>query len=290
MSAGHPAQESGGRLSTAPHMTPWPWGPFQPGDGEPVEWRAGDLGLWCLRDGAEIRLGSRLLTGAASDDTLPRAIGWERFSVQGAEQGLQMHPVLPARAFVARCESVIQLRPHSELTLYVRLPLWVSVRLASDESSALTELPTTTLRRSWYGSFTAGELCYAIHTSARTRPEPDPARPYLALCPVRISNSTETELRLERILLQAPLLGLYRHHDQLWTDELVLGSLGSSGDCEQVLGGGAPAEVREARLISPPRQVAGGSLLGRAMLSLREFPEVFKTRRGHVGGGTGGAA
>lgn len=262
-----------------PVSMPAGWGLWQPGEHGPRVWAMDDCRLWAHRQGTMLRLGSRTLAGPAADpdpESPPPDLAWLTVMPGGPSRDLELRPALPDLPLVARCPGTLDLPAGAELRLALHLPLRVQVRPAGDGAPWL-EVPLRQLRRTWAGTPRSGELCYTLDRGADPGSGAVPARPGLALCPVRLCNRGDGTLRLDRILVPALSLSLYATVERLCTDELVM-HLSADGLGTQETGGTAPAEAPGALRVAEPQQTLAGGLLGRTLVGLRDLPGSWRPR------------
>jgi hypothetical protein len=168
--------------------------------------------------------------------------------------------------------AAFRLVPQSEARIYVRVPLWVKVEVAGAKERKVVETPTTILSKTWWGSFSGGELGYWIRSSARREPLVDPERWFLAICPMRIVNAADEELNVEKIMLCVAGLTLYRDEGgQIWSSLSNIRYRGGVQFTQIDVANGAPQECREGREVAPPRQPAKRSLVGKTFGELLEW-------------------
>lgn len=171
-------------------------------------------------------------------------------------------PALADRPVVSRPAQPLLLAPGQQAAIYVHAPLWLQLR-AEVDGPLLLEMPVAELSDTWFGLSTReGELCYASRTKARLQLEAIAPRPHRAITPVRLRNEGQQPLRLEKLNLPEPYLGLYCADNGLWTDAVEL-VRNAAGDIAPVhVTSGVPPEAPNGRLVSGPRSTTerGGFL------------------------------
>jgi hypothetical protein len=239
-----------------------PWGPW-PLDRETTRsWCHGQRVLW-----GRLEEGGLLLAQGAVEDLPgpPPLARWHLHPLGEGDASPGVWPALPERPVQVRCARVLHLEPGDSLALDLALPLLVQVR-AGDKT--LMECPLGTLRRTWVGSpWLGGELAYS-HSPVDGAPQPG------ASCAVRVINRGEGVFQLDRILVPAPALAVYCIGDRLCCDALEI-SVGSDGLGETGVIGPADGALR----LTGPRTAPGSGLLGRALVGLRDLPDVLRGLR-----------
>jgi hypothetical protein len=112
--------------------------------------------------------------------------------------------------------------PGEEISLFVAVPLWVSVYAGGP--APLLEVPALRLRQTWHGPSTvSGTLCWAAPAPARLREEALPSGAHLAHVEVRLVNRASTSLLVDRVTLPMVHLPLWWYPERglLASDLLV---------------------------------------------------------------------
>ena len=175
---------------------------------------------------------------------------------------LVIEPLLADRSVVIKSAVPILIPAGEEVIFYVSTPLWVRAKLPA-RKHVLLDVPAIRLSDTWFGPSTMeGELCYATTTSGRLYLNDLPVRAHRAITPVKIRNSGEKPLKLEKLSLPVPFLSLFDTcvHG-LWTEEITLFHDERKALAEVVVGEHPPAPFNAARRISSPRKIAEKSML-----------------------------
>ena len=266
--------------------TNW-WGEFAVAGGR--KWRIGPLSLWLHRTPHDWRIAFEQ-SGDFQDDSLRIATTHEadppesaevlRFGTRDTSGKVELRPRLADRPVVVRPVDPFYLPADEEVMLYVSSPLWVEVRVSHPRQS-LCDLPTYRPSDTWSGkTTTAGELCYALMTSARLDVTTLQRRPHRAFSAVRVRNRTGATFAVERLKVPAPNLGLFAaQNGQLWTETVTL-ELASQRERSEVRFDSGPVPVAEgAQRIGEPRQNDRRGLLWGAFDELLALGERGHERR-----------
>ncbi|RMI15118.1 MAG: DUF432 domain-containing protein [Calditrichaeota bacterium] len=254
--------------------SPWKAYPL-PGD-DPLFIRIGSLHLWIRSTTDELWLAYRHqesangaeATSEPSAFPVPEDLQWHRWTFSHKSFEFHLRPIFPDLPVVVKPEYPFRVTPEVRTKIYIRVPLWVQVRL---KDTVITEIPSVVLSHTWFGSFTDGELCYWISSAARKKIDPDPTRPFLAICPVHIRNRSDEELLVEKICLRVKWLSLYLLEDQLWANEARVNYRGRESVSEIEVFRRPPPEAPGAKLITPPREESR-SFAAKTFASLKELP------------------
>jgi hypothetical protein len=252
------------------------WGNFPlPGE-EPWIMDYGPMRLWCKTLGGDFWMAcarsGQDASGAGEGDKAPKDEDWSRWAVNATCDKLRLSPIFPDRSIVVVPESFFILKPGSHARVFVRCPLWVNVELLNKSPFPITEIPVVKLPNTWFGSFTEGELCYWMSSGAKRSASPDPARPFHAICPIEIKNSSEEDLMVEKICLRVGGLSLYEQDGQIWADEMEIAFRGKDSISSLKASGKAPAEAPKATLVAAPHDPVRRSFAAKTFSPLKGLP------------------
>ena len=248
------------------------WGEFEPEIGSAVNWSIGPLLFAVRRREKEWQVYHR--SSDWSDDTpsnwtitegeeiLCGDGAFHRHVFSDTSEELVIEPLLADRSVVIKSAVPILIPAGEEVSFYVSTPLWVQAKLPR-RKHVLLDVAAIRLSDTWFGPSTMeGELCYATTTSGRLYLDDLPVRTHRAITPVKIKNSGEKPLKLEKLSLPVPFLSLFDTcvHG-LWTEEITLYHDERKALAEVVVGGHPPEPFSATRRISGPRKTAAKSML-----------------------------
>jgi len=199
---------------------PDPWGPTTIPLRQARIWQLGPLHLhvarapweWSFswwRDGALLDDHLRLAEVAEVRPASRPDVESKRFAFGETADPLTLLPALGDRVFVATPEVPFYVLPAESVRAYVSVPLWVQARVGRDARLAL-EVPVLRPQDTWFGSPTAGTLCYASRTAMRLELDAFVPLAHRALVTVEVVNRGDTSLTVQRLRLPVPELGLFR--------------------------------------------------------------------------------
>lgn len=245
----------------APDGLSLPWGRHALDAGETLTLEVGPLTLrvrstadevWVAHDpGDWTRTGRGAARGTPSP---PEAGDWARWPVPAEPGGISLSPVFPPRPVVVEPEHSFRLLPRAEARVFVRVPLWARLALPPADGRALAEVPAVVLSDTWWGTPTDGELCYWLSTTARREVSADVFAPHLAVCPLRLSNRSDDELPVEKIVLRVAHLSIFGGEGRLWADETRVRYRGVDEGSDVEVAGSRPREAGDAVRVADPRE------------------------------------
>ncbi len=225
--------------TSATPLDPRWWGEVTLAPGRVARWRAGpstvhverrasDWRVWHERgEDAYAVVAERL---RSVPDEAPEGAPTLRFSFAETPDTLHVRPRLADRPVVVRPETALAVPPGETVTLYTSTPVWMAIslevrrtrrgRAPATDLAVVAELPSARPTDTWFGPNTReGELCYAVHTAARTEIEDLPLRPHRAVTAVTVENQATTPLDIARVAVPMPFLALHVDRSgRLWTD------------------------------------------------------------------------
>jgi hypothetical protein len=249
------------------------WGLHQVGAHVPSTVRIGSLWIASQLRGDEIWLVHGRLEAGESGPEIPAGAGeWSRWAAPGRQGELNIVPLPPDRPLVLQPEKPFHLLPGASARIYVRVPVWVQVRIPGPTGPLLQEIPSLVLSDTWWGTFTEGELCYWLPINARRAAPPEIFLPDRIVCPVELLNQARDELPVEKILLRSQHLTVFKGQGCLWSDEVIVRHRGDEGGSVVEMTGSPPAEAGDARLLAQPRTAPARSFTARTFARIKGFP------------------
>lgn len=248
------------------------WEAFALPEDSPVYKRIGPLHLWLRRTSDELWV-THMYSSDESDLQSPdEDADWRRWALRNGDHSARLRPMLPDKSVVVKPEYDIHLLRNSRVRTYTRVPITVGIEIIGETSVNITEIPTQVLSNTWFGSFTNGELCYWVATSARRSMPLELIQPHHAVCIMDVRNQSEVDLKLDRICLRVERLSLFIEDSYLWADDTEITYEGD--DAAQIKNDGlAPYEVKDAVKLTDPRQPHKRGLAERAFFLFRDAGE-----------------
>lgn len=229
---------------------------------EPQLWQMGPLHLWYKQsDGEAWFCHQHFNTDAAPSAAAPppeEQFPWQRWADLSEDSLLAVIPTLPDRPVVVKVENPFWLASGSRSTVHVRIPLWVRIQAEKPSFRMLFELPTVILSDTWFGSFTRGELCYWLTSSARRKIEADRTRPFLAICPIQIKNDSSAVLHVEKFCMRVEGLSLFSCEGQIWASETRIVYRGKHASSQIEISKQKPQGLQQAERIGEARKAVKG--------------------------------
>jgi hypothetical protein len=255
------------------------WGEVDLPAAEPLLWRFGTLHLWCKKENDELWFANKYVENQGlTENELPPPpddAKWVRYSLSEDYKKMIFRPMLPNRPLVIKVEAPFLLKKGARARIFMRVPLWIKIEIQNKTRMDLLELPTVVLSNTWFGTPTDGELCYWISSGARRIIEPDPDRPYMAICAMEVINRADEDLLVDKLCFRVEYLSLFSDGSQLWSNLTKIYFRGASEVSEIDGTGKAPTEAGSAKKISEPREDLKKSFTHRTFSVLKELTDLF---------------
>lgn len=198
-------------------------------------------------------------------------INWIRTALPEEFEEFQLSPAFPDRPVVIDTENVYRFFSQTDTKIYTRIPVFVRITPVLKPDLVITEIPVRILSETWFGAFTEGELSYALSTTARRTLNEVLIDPHLIICPIKIKNISEQELKFEKICLRVEHLSIFKNKNTLWADETEITYYGKERNSEINVKGAPPEEAKSATLVTPPRKPARENIGKKTFKLLRDF-------------------
>ncbi|SIQ01216.1 hypothetical protein SAMN05920897_102205 [Alkalispirochaeta americana] len=244
------------------------WGPVNLDHHESREFSWGSLRITCTRTLTDWNLEYEnrgiLLTDTVTEHRviLPARNSFPHFLPATHDKPVLLRPAHP-----------IALAPGTSVHYQVFLPLWIQVvtaplgqQILSGE--AFLDLPTSPLKRTWFGTFESGESAYQHRFTPLDVPD-QPADQYMV--PLTISNDSSSVLWFERFLLRVIHLDLFQAEDGIVSNHVKVAFRGADQFSQITYGDGKALRRGGARQCSSQRQPSSGDLIRKSFLWLRDL-------------------
>lgn len=249
------------------------WGPYKLNTDDDIQnFQIGDLYFWIQRKDDEVWIGHEYHNSHTGHPKKkvnpPENLAWSRWAPRNISDSINIMPAFPDMPLVINSDYPLKVTPGGSIAIFTRIPIWLRISMGQS-NSVLTELPTVNLSRTWFGTPLEGELCYWSTTKARRSLENVEAKPYLANCPIQVSNKSEDDLSFEKFCFRVERLKIFRYANELWADKSHLSYHGEEQHSDITMSGELPEGMEKGELLSTPRKPIQKSL------ATRTFHKIF---------------
>ncbi len=201
----------------------------------------------------------------------PESKAWRHYLLRDADE-LQPMPVLPDRPLVVRPDRPLTIIAGQSALFHIEIPLWFRLNALVDRQPArILEEPLAVLTPTWFGDPVNGELCYTLATRLHQSLASIQASAHRAVCPVSISNDSDSDLPFTRICLHVENLSVFRAASQLWTNRLNVLFRGAEQATQINITHGPPEGGGRVVLASSARQPTEGWSFRRTFSIFKDF-------------------
>ena len=248
------------------------WSAVQLNDKEVVSHKVGSLTIYLKKILNEVWFAESCdETANEASISLQEELEWTRVALPETYDRFVFSPVMPDRSVVVDTDYVYRIYPGSNARVYCKIPVFVRISPESNPDMVVAEIPTAILSGTWFGVFTEGELSYALSSTVRRILEKEQFEPHLAVCPIEIQNTSDSDLKFEKICLKTERLSIYIHDDIMWTDETKITNHSKESDSVVEMKGELPMEAKGGRLLTAPRSPYRKSFANRTFRLLRDL-------------------
>ena len=194
--------------------------------------RIGPLMLWLKHHFDEIQIATDYVepdidaiegtTFSIVNESKNESLNWKRWIVGENNNSISILPAMPDRPVVVRPDAPLKIPEGKEALFFVSIPIWVKIIVNNADETTLCKEPSSILSNIWFGDPISGELCYSLRTTARRQVIKTNPKPNSAVCPVRIRNTAESQLNVDRFCIHVDYLNIYRGAKRLWTNEMCI--------------------------------------------------------------------
>ena len=256
----------------------FPWGRYRIPSDDPLQIQVGPLTIFVKKEGDEIWVTHRdAESHGAEPNVSDPELKWERWGASESPDEIEVLPTFPDRPLVLYPENPFRLLPGAKARIFVRTPLWVRLQVPGRQGGELAEIPTLTLSDTWWGKPEDGELAYWLHIMARREAPSEIFLPDRIICPLALVNGAKEDLPVEKILLRASHLSIFKGQESLWSDEIRISYRGEEEGSELEMTGRPPMETPGAPRLVPPRTHLAKGFSARTFARLRAFQGLGKS-------------
>jgi hypothetical protein len=186
---------------------------------------------------------------------------------------VQPVPVLPDKPVVIRPDRALTLLPGQAALFFVEVPVWFRLCTTVPRQLKIFEEAIVVLTKTWFGDPVTGELCYGLATRLHQGIDSVEPSAFLAVCPLFITNDSETDLKFEKICLHGENLSVFRSPRRLWANRLSVVFRGPDQATQIEIDRGPPDFEKGLVLFSEARQQTAGWNFRKTFGMLRSFAD-----------------
>ncbi len=212
--------------------------------------------------------------GSSSPEPSVEELERSRWALPRNVNIVSLKPSFPQLPIVICPENPFRLFPGVDAQIYVCIPICINLCIPDENNLALIKISSVELSYTWFGTFTEGNLCYWISSSARRQIEVDLYRNYLVICPIHIQNNSNEELFVEKLCLHVEGLEIFQDKNQLWSNVTKVSYNGSDHISDIKIIKGPPTEIPHAKMIVESSKPTKKGFSTKTFLALKNLPGI----------------
>ncbi|MEX0685378.1 MAG: DUF432 domain-containing protein [Balneolales bacterium] len=248
------------------------WVTLEVKDSQTKNHTIGPVTIWLKKVSNEIWVAyHHTETGDDKSVNQVEVLNWSRWALPDDETQFSFKPIFPNRSVVVKPEYPFSIVKGAKVRVYTRIPVFIRVGLADKPSFVITEIPSVPLLGTWFGTFTEGEMCYWVSTTARRAIDPDIMREWMAVCPIELTNKHQEPLDFDKFCLRVEHLNIYKTDNSLWADETLIIHQGREKYSDIEMKNKLPPEAKGGILLMKPRTPIKKNLAVRSFKLLKDI-------------------
>lgn len=256
------------------------WDPIQIEPAQTLSLQLGPLNLWVHRGDNEWYVAHEYelqkeerFSIEISENDFPQDKTWTRWIVNDETDSIRLSPRLPDQPVIVRPEMPMSLLPKQSVQFFVGIPVWLTLSFGSGNLRSI-EIPSVTLSKSWFGPVTAGELCYALKTTAKLHQTDLLSHAHRAVFPLEIRNISSETMSFERLCLRVQFLNVYRGKTRVWTNKGRVSYRGEENWSRVVYTGSAPEFDDAGQLLGTAREPVSRGMILKTFDNLKQLADI----------------
>ncbi|WP_167614902.1 DUF432 domain-containing protein [Maribellus sediminis] len=140
----------------------------------------------------------------------------------GKSNSLIIAPALQYKPLVFKGNKMV-IAPHQRMTFFVRIPLVLQLYFSKiQEDNLLKEIPSRRLSDTWFGEPDNGVAAFSLGNEYHLNFDSKDFTELEAVCPVTIFNNWDQQLEVQRLIIKADNMSLFRNDLKLVTSVVKL--------------------------------------------------------------------
>ena len=170
------------------------------------------------------------------------------------QNNIQVLPAFPNRPIVVKPKTTLKVLPKKTIMLFIQIPTWIQFYSNSNtKENLIFECSSQELSSTWFGEPDNGLLAYSMSLEISVAFEKPKNTAHNIVCPIRLSNSSESILDIQRLLLHGEFLNIYRNERNLWSNEVRIKFKGENEISDVQYVNEAPFSTKTLHPLAIPR-------------------------------------
>jgi hypothetical protein len=187
---------------------------------------------------------------------------------------LYILPALPEKPVVVKPEKEFKLLPKTSVQLLISLPVWVQFYHGTVKKDHLImDTASKVLSKTWLGEPDSGIIAYSLKIKSGEILTSGQAMDNHIMCPVKISNESNTVLDFQRFLLHTDQLTIYLVGDKLFTNNVHVKFKGEGVISDLHFSSHKPDSLENAKKVAEPRNPEKIGALKRSFFFIKSLTQ-----------------
>lgn len=242
-----------------------------PGNTEKIQLGCSQLVVAREKEGWQIGL-QQNCADPQSQETNPKMI----FFQTGKSHSLVIAPALPTKPLVFK-ESKINLLPGQKLNFFIKIPLTFQVYSSKAlPGNLLKEIEYRRLSDTWFGEPDNGEAAFALGSEYFLDMEKMETAEFEAICPILMKNNSPSSLEVQRLIIRAENLALYRNEQKIVTSLVQIEYKGQDVISSATYHYSKQFNGEKQEIVAKPRNETGKNIL---KVNFHFIKNIYKTEQ-----------
>ncbi|HKJ40633.1 MAG TPA: DUF432 domain-containing protein [Sunxiuqinia sp.] len=200
--------------------------------------------------------------------------GSETIYQTGRSEILHLLPSLPVKPVVLRNNKTIRIMSKQSVKLYLAIPINVQLLYGQpDQEHVITEMALESLSNTWFGETDGGEAAFSVGQRVAMNPDDLKLTNFEAICPVKITNTSNHLLELERLIIRVENMALYLKNDQLIASKVNIEFKGPEQISNLAFSTDNKIHGENPVLVAKSRNSGTKSILGKSFHFIKHFTQ-----------------
>ncbi len=184
----------------------------QPGNIELIECNSFILGIKREKEGWFVKIFDDTTSVA---DANPEEITSGEYFHSGKSNSLIIAPALQFKPLVFKGSKMI-IAPKQRFTFFVQIPLILQLYFSKiQEENRIKEIPSRRLSDTWFGEPDNGVAAFSLGSDYQLSFPETNASEFEAICPINIFNNWDQPLEVQRLIIKADNMTLFRNDNKI---------------------------------------------------------------------------
>lgn len=171
----------------------------------------------------------------------------------GKSNSFVISPVLQHKPLVFKGNKMV-IAPHQRMTFFIKIPVVLQIYFSkAQEENLLKEIPSRRLSDTWFGDPDSGVPAFSVGSDYSLSFSDMKVSEYEARCPISIFNDWNQTLEVQRLIIKADNMTLYKNNNLLVTSVVKLEYKGQDSISSVAYGTSKQYHGESPEIVAKPR-------------------------------------